>query len=245
MSTRKNQIFQPDPAKRKKMSGKFDTDYFEPAIWSTLALNPLLAEVEENFLREEDCSPDIYTRNWFEVLTCQKRVVRVPSKDPPPPLPDLYPPQGLIPNVGVTSDKLLLPVAILLAHPVHVLYGLGSTTDREDRKWVGNEVEAKGISRRCAQAALGAAWKGFGEAEINWPAIESASFKFVVPYRTLGANADSKQEVTMLRDVALWIHWDGWERKKLTIEQRTETLNSWGYKRTLKAVKRVVEKVLG
>lgn len=49
----------------------------------------------------------------------------------------------------------------------------------------------------------------------------------------------------MLRDVALWIHWDFWEKKNLTIDQRTKILNAWGYKCTLKAVKRVVEKVLG
>jgi hypothetical protein len=36
----------------------------------------------------------------------------------------------------------------------------------------------------------------------------------------------------MLRDVALWIHWDIWERNKLTLVQRTEILNSWGYKCT-------------
>ncbi len=227
------------------MSGKFDTDYFEPVIWSTLTLNPHLVEVDEDFLREHECSPAEYNQNWFEVLTCQKRIVRIPSQEKVPPLPELCPPQGVIPDMGVTAKELLLPVSILLARPVHVLYGMKGQFFGEDRKWVVNEVEAKGISRRCAQAALGAAWKGFGKAEINWPAIESASFKFVVPYRTLGANADSEQEVTMLRDVALWIHWDRWERKKLTIAQRTAILNSWGYKCTQKAVTRVVEKIHG
>ncbi len=245
MSTSKQQLHQPDPAKRKKMSGKFDTDDFEPVIWSTLALNPQLAEVDKDFLKKEDCSPDIYTKNWLEVLTCQKRIVRIPSKDKPLPLPELYPPQGIIPDKGVTAERILLPVAILLARPVHVLYGLGASFEGEHRKWIVNDVDTKGISRRCAQAALGAAWKGFGKGGINFPAIESASFKFAVSYRTLGVNTANPQEVTMLRDVALWIHWDIWERNKLTLVKRTEILNSWGYKCTPKAVKRVVEKVLG
>ncbi len=69
MATQKKQILQPDPAKRKKMSGKFDIDYFEPMIWSTLALNPQFAKVDENFLREHECTPGEYDKNWFEVLT--------------------------------------------------------------------------------------------------------------------------------------------------------------------------------
>jgi hypothetical protein len=245
MATQKKQILLPDPAKRKKMSGKFDTDDFEPVILSTLALNPQLAKVDENFLREHECAPGEYDKNWFEVLTCKKRIVRIPSHDKAPPLPELYPPQGITPEVGVTSEKMLFPVAILLARPVHVLYGLGGSFGEENRKWIVNDLKTKGISRRHAQAALGAAWKGFGEAAINWPAIESASFKFAVSHRTLGVNTDTPREVTMLRDVALWIHWDIWERNKLTLVKRTEILNSWGYKCTPKAVKRVVEKVLG
>ena len=207
--------------------------------------NPLLAGQNPPPLVDQDHASHPAGQNWFEVLTCQKRFLRIPDKGEENPMPDLLPPQGRIPNKSRTSKKLLFPVAIVLTHPVHVLYGLPGHFFDEHRTWVVNDVDTKGISERCAQAALGAAWKGFGEGGIKWPVTNVASFKFSAPYRTLGVNTDRPQDVTMLRDVTLWIYWDQWERKKLSLERRTEILNSWGYKCTPKAVKRVVEKVLG
>ena len=160
-------------------------------------------------------------------------------------MPRFLPPQSVSPDKSITSQRMVHPVAIALTHPIHVLYGLPGNFGEEHRNWVVNDVSTKGISERCAKASLGAAYKGFGEGGIQWPAINVASFKFSASYLTLGVNADRPQDVTILRDVTLWIYWDEWDRKKLSLEQRTEILNSWGYDCTQKAVKRVVEKVLG
>ena len=136
-------------------------------------------------------------------------------------------------------------MAITLTHPIHVFYGMPGHFGDEHRKWIVNNVSVRGLSERCARAALAASWKGFGEGGIRRPHINVAAFKFSVPYRTLGKNADSAQDVTMLRDVALWTHWEQWDRKKLNLGQRTRILNKWGYKCTEKAIKRVKEKILG
>jgi len=245
MTAKGNSFSRPDPDKTTKMSGKFDTDDFDPKVWSTLIANPQLLRHNSHPLIFQVNTSHSPNNNWFELLTCQKRLVRISDHRKGNPTPEILPPQGVVPDASLTSKKLLFPVAIVLTHPVHVFYGLPGDFFGEHRTWVVNDVDHKGIDKRCAKAALGAAWKGFGEGGIKWPATNAASFKFSAPYRTLGVNTDRPQDVTMLRDVTLWIYWDQWERKKLSLEQRTKVLNSWGYKCTPKAVKRVVEKILG
>ena len=244
MSGQENYFSGPDPNKISKGSGKFEIDDYNPVIWSTLVLNPNLTREESASEGNQDHPSDTAHNNWLELLVCQNRMVHTSDLRENHPMPELLPPGSATPKYSVTEKARLHPVAIVLTHPVHVLYGSPGHFFGEDRKWVVNDVSTKDISNRSARAALGAAWKGFGKGAINFPA-RKAFFKFSAPYRTLGANTDRPQDITMLRDVTLWIYWDQWERKKMSLEQRTKTLNSWGYKCTTKAIQRVVEKVLG
>jgi len=224
------------------MLGKFDTDNFHPTVWSTILEDPQLAGDVAGMSKHQGLSGPL---EWLEVLTCQKRVLNTQKLKEVHPLPNVRPDYNVALDDSITVEKILLPVAIGLMHPIHVFYGMPGSFFGEHRNWVITDAKERKISKRCAQAALGAAWKGYGEGGISWPNITKASFKFSAPYRTLGINMDRPQDLTMLRDVTLWIHWDQWEREKLSLEQRTDILNSWGYLCTLKAVKRVVEKVLG
>jgi len=158
------------------------------------------------------------------------------------PIPEQLPYRSAKPVNSITCSRLLHPVAIALTHPVHVLYGLPGNLKDEHRKWIVNEVGIRGMKERSAQAALAAAYKGFGEGAIWFPE-RGASFKFSAPYRTNGLYDDRPMDRTMLRDVALWINWDHWERHKIKLERRAQILEKWGYECTLKTLRKVKEHI--
>ena len=243
MPHKKHKIKRADSIEPDRPPGKFDTDGFSPAIWSTRSLDwyiirnttPPLIDIEQRW--------DTPNEGWFEVLVCSKLLVHTPDLEEKVSIPSELPDQCAKPNKYVTCNDLLHPVAIVLTHPVHVLYGLPGSMSEEHRKWLVNDVDKRGMSKRSAQAALAAAYKGFGEGGVQWPNRDRALFKFSAPYRTNGIYDSRPMDRTMLRDVALWINWDHWKRHNIPLKRRAEILEEWGYECSLKTLRKVIEHI--
>jgi len=243
MPHQKHKIKRADSIEPDRQPGKFDTDGFSPAIWSTRSLDwyiirnttPPLIDIEQRW--------DTPNEGWFEMLVCFKRMVRTRDLKEKVSIPKQLPGGSANPDINITCKHLLHPVAIVLTHPVHVLYGVPGSLENEHRKWIVNEVDKRGIVERSAQAALAAAYKGFGEGGIWWPNVDRAFFRFSAPYRTNGFYDSRPMDRTMLRDVALWINWDHWKRNHIPLKRRAEILEEWGYECTLKTLRKVIEHI--
>lgn len=224
-------------------SGKFNTDRFSPEIWSTRRENWLYIDHRKPSEFDPEQRWGANDDQWSEILICAKQRLHTRDLGDVVPIPKSLPPGSVIPDKYVTSRMLLHPVAIVLTHPVYLLFGLPGNFGNEHRKWIVNDIDTKGIKNLSAQAAIAAAWKGFGEGNIGFPNERRATFKFTVPYRTLGFNTERPQDRTQLRDIALWINWDHWERHHIPMKRRAEILEEWGYECTLKALRKVKEHV--
>ncbi len=139
----------------------------------------------------------------------------------------------------------MFPVAIVLRHPVQILYGMPGNREGEHRDWIINKIDIKGLHKRPAAAALAAAWRGVKEITSQWPESTKIRFKFDQAILMLSLETNKPQDLTLLRDVEMWINWDYWDGLQLSIKQRAEILNRWGYPATEVSIRRVKEKVLG
>jgi hypothetical protein len=182
---------------------------------------------------------------WLHLLVCQKRVAHSKDLNEPREIPKILPSNSAKPNFYVTSELLLFPVAIVLRRPALLLYGMPGHQEEEHREWIVNEVGTMGLTKRPAAAALAAAWRGVQEITPQWPEATKIRFKFDQPIRMLNMGNVKPQDLTLLRDVEMWLNWDYWDGLGLSIKQRAQILTAWGYPSTEKAIKRVKENVLG
>lgn len=243
MPHQKHQFEQADPIGPDRKPGKFDTDGYRPVIWSTRSEDWYIIRNTTPPLIDTEQSWGAPNGGWFEILVCSKLMVRTRDLKEKVSIPTQLPGRSAKPDQYITCKNLLHPVAIVLTHPVHVLYGVPGSLENEHRKWIVNDVKKRGMDKRAAQAALAAAYKGFGEGGIWWPEINRALFKFSAPYRTNRFYDSRPMDRTMLRDVALWINWDHWKRHNIPLKRRAEILEEWGYECTLKTLRKVIEHI--
>lgn len=235
--------------------GDIRPDQFEPRILSSRRTEFLSFPDDWNQDGPEESKWPQYDVTWVRVLVCWKRMARSENLAEPLPLPNYFPKDGIAPSAE--SNLLSFsPVAIELRHPVKVLFGLHTHTPMEDRQWLVSPVEGFGLSKRHAGAALAAAWRGVEKVTPSWPDSGGMKFRFRTPWMSLendreqpkNVNSYSPQQLTALRDVALWInwaHWDSFRPKPLSYGERAEILTNWGYPSTATAVRRVKEDVIG
>lgn len=177
------------------------------------------------------------------MLICRKRFAFSERLKEQHQVPSQLPVNSEPPEYQITSEILYLPVAIVLTSPLEVLYGLEGNAPNEHRKWIINDIKTRGLGLRAARAALAAAWRGVDEIGSNWPDQNRLRFKYRAPHRALGINTGKPQDLTLLRDVALWINWNHWEDRKVPLKRRAEILVSWGFPCTMKALRQVKDAV--
>lgn len=239
-----------------KKPGDVRPDQFEPRVLSTRRSEFLNFPQDFNRKGPQESRWPEYDANWVRLLVCWKRLALGPLLDEAHPIPDLFPTKLLDPELSRTHELAFAPVAIVLQHPVKVLYGFHLHTPIEHRNWIVSPVEEFSMGRLDSEAALSAAWRGVEEVVPSWPDAGGIKFGFRTPWSSLendlhypkDGNTYSPHEKTSLRDVALWINWTHWDTchsKPLTIEERAAVLTRWGFPSTATAVRRVKEKVMG
>lgn len=239
MSAKKKHPLEPSAVDSPRKPGNVNPDNILPEIWSTRRDDWLYSDHSQRPNTDEELQWSGINGGWIELLVCRKRLVHSKDLMEEMEFPRELPPRSVIPNRKITSEILYFPVAILLTYPVKILYGLQGNAPGEHRKWIVNEVGTRGMGLRPAQAALASAWRGVDQLDCNWPERNKLRFKYSVSARTLGVNTDKPQELTLLRDVALWIHWNHWDFHKLPMARRAEILQKWGFPCTLKALRQV------
>jgi hypothetical protein len=165
--------------------GDLRPDQFEPRILS-LRRNELLKFPEDwNQQGPEESKWPEHDVTWVQILVCWKRMVRGKKLDETHPIPDCLPKDGSVSEVTETNQLASSPVSILLSHPVKVLYGLHLHTPLDHCKWIVSRVEAFGLGKREAGAALAAAWRGVEKVAPSWPDSGGIKLGFRTPWMCL------------------------------------------------------------
>jgi hypothetical protein len=233
--------------------GNIQPSQFVPVVMSCMRdLNRMREIPFMDFIEGPvDCKWKVYDPGWVDFLVCWKRMMysenlMTPSAE-----------QKDCAKGFIRESKLIyFPVAIVLQHPAKVLYGFRDDDPEVGRDWIVKQVSEFGLGELDASAALAAAWRGFRGIRHSWPERGAIQVEVKTPWLCLENdpiqpkkdNVLSPQELTQLRDVALWTnwkHWDTFQGPPLNCKERAKILTNWGYPCTETAVRRVKEKVFG
>lgn len=238
MSAKKKDPLEPSPNDSLRKPGNIDLNAFSPEIWRTQGEGWLCPNYKSSPHPSEELQWKGVNGGWKELLVCRNRAVhgRNLKEDR---LSAQHPVNSETPEGPMTTEIHYFPVAIVLTFPVAIFYGLPGNCESERRMWTTDDVKTRGLGVREAQAALASAWRGVDEIDSNWPNRNRLRFKYSAPFRTLGVNTDKPQDLTLLRDVAIWINWRNWDNHKISMKRRAEIIESWGYPCTLKALRQV------
>ena len=130
---------------------------------------------------------------------------------------------------AVTVEALIHGAAIRMPPDVEILLGFQIT----EGTWRRTPPEDHGLSRRCAQVALAEAWHG-----VN-VTLDSATWSV---YITGDGEAWRKyKKGVRIRNLAIAMHWDQWERDDVPLETRSELLTQSGFPCTAKQLARFAE----
>lgn len=128
-----------------------------------------------------------------------------------------------------TADSFIHGAAIRIPPDLEILLGLRIT----QQAWRRTPPEEHGLSKRCAQVALAEAWHGV---------------KMTLDVTTMGIHLRNDGEAwsrhkkgVRVRNIAVAMHWDEWERNGVNMEERAALLTRMGQPCTAAQLARFAE----
>lgn len=142
----------------------------------------------------------------------------------------------------LTLDYITFPVAVMLARPSAIFYGLIDNS----HTWHAQETASHGISMSAARAALAEAYRGIEKiAPASFPKMQ---WKMHAKTRWITNLTDcsGEHEESMFRAVNLCVHWDGVKKHHATLAEQwramADFLAGMGIPTGWRQVKKITEK---